>query len=248
MGAAWSAASGRAPAPRGGSRGCRTRASRASSASARRRPRPDAGGAELAAVGLAGSSSSRCGAGSWVRGVDAHLEGLQPVAVPQALEGEAVAGRRGEGVERRQRGRRQACLGAQPGPHHAGHHAAPGSCAGARAVHSVEPTGSAGVSRQRPSAANFQPWKGQRMPSPSWRAKARSAPRCGQSRSSRPKRPATLATRRGTARGPAPAGARPSAGARPCAGRCAGRTRPAARPAASSGASARRRACRGRHG
>ena len=34
--------------------------------------------------------------------VDADLEGLQPVAVPQALEGEGVRAGRGEAVERRE--------------------------------------------------------------------------------------------------------------------------------------------------
>jgi hypothetical protein len=42
--------------------------------------------------------------------------------------------------------------------------------------HSVLPVGSAGVSVQRPAASNFQPWKGQRRPSPSLRPKERSAP------------------------------------------------------------------------
>jgi hypothetical protein len=42
-----------------------------------------------------------------MRRVDAHLEGLQPVAVPQALEGEAVRGRRGR--SNRTRGRAAAC-------------------------------------------------------------------------------------------------------------------------------------------
>ena len=82
---------------------------------------------------------------------------------------------------------------------------APDSCAGARAAQRASPTGSAGVSRQRPSTANFQPWNGQRSPSPSWRPNARSAPRCGQSRSSRPQR---ALARRGTAPGPGPTRAR----------------------------------------
>ena len=54
-----------------------------------------------------------------MRRIDADLEGLQPVAVPQALEGEAVARRRDEGVERRQ-GRRHRALGAEPGEDDAG--------------------------------------------------------------------------------------------------------------------------------
>ena len=38
-----------------------------------------------------------------MRGIDADLERLQPVALPQALEGEAVAGRREKAIECRQR-------------------------------------------------------------------------------------------------------------------------------------------------
>ncbi len=54
-----------------------------------------------------------------VRRVYADLEGLQPVGVPQALEGKAVRGRRGETVKRGE-GRRRAALVAQPGKQHAG--------------------------------------------------------------------------------------------------------------------------------
>src|SRR4029453_19330411 len=49
-----------------------------------------------------------------MRRIDADLERLQPVAAPQALEGEAVARRRDERVERWQ-GRRQRALGPEPG-------------------------------------------------------------------------------------------------------------------------------------
>jgi hypothetical protein len=49
-----------------------------------------------------------------MRRIDADLESLQPVAVPQALEREAVARRRDEGVERGQL-RRHRALRAQPG-------------------------------------------------------------------------------------------------------------------------------------
>ena len=57
-----------------------------------------------------------------VRRVDAHFHGLQPVAVPLPLEGEAVAGRRGVGVEGWQR-RRGRVLGPQIGPDDAALHA-----------------------------------------------------------------------------------------------------------------------------
>ena len=172
-----------------------------------------------------------------MRRVDADLEGLQPVAMPQALEGEAVAGRRDEGSRTpaaraastpRRRARRTARRRAP----------AADSCAGARAGTACEPTGSAGVSRQPPSAANFQPWNGQRRPSSSQRPNARSAPRCGQARSSRPKRPAP--SRNSTRSSPSTRTALTGRAA-PCAGRGAGRTRRAAPPAASSCASARRK-------
>src|SRR4051812_34514713 len=54
-----------------------------------------------------------------MRRVDADLERLQPVAVPEALEGEAVARRRDEAVERRQRRRRRS-LRTEPCEQHAG--------------------------------------------------------------------------------------------------------------------------------
>ncbi len=49
-----------------------------------------------------------------VRRVDAHFKGLQPVAVPQTLEHEAVRSRRDKTVERRE-GRRRLSLRAEPG-------------------------------------------------------------------------------------------------------------------------------------
>ena len=55
-----------------------------------------------------------------MRRVDADLEGLQPVASPQPLEGEAVRGGRGKAVEGRQRGQRQV-FGAEVGEDHARH-------------------------------------------------------------------------------------------------------------------------------
>jgi hypothetical protein len=62
-------------------------------------------GAELATVGLVVGHRSVVQVAVQerrMRRIDADLERLQPVAVPQALEGEAVAGRGDEGVERRQ--------------------------------------------------------------------------------------------------------------------------------------------------
>jgi hypothetical protein len=54
-----------------------------------------------------------------MRRVDAHLEGLQPVAVPHALEGKAVRGRRGKAVERGE-GRGRHVFGPEPAEQHAG--------------------------------------------------------------------------------------------------------------------------------
>ena len=112
-----------------------------------------AGGAKLAAVGLVACERLVLEVAVQerrVRRIDADLERLQPVAVPQALEGEAVARRRDEGVECRQRRRRRA-LGAEPREEHAGALLQRIAALADRAVHSVEPIGSAGVSRQAPS-------------------------------------------------------------------------------------------------
>ena len=54
-----------------------------------------------------------------MRRVDAHLERLQPVAVPQPFEGKAVRGRRGKTVKRRE-GRGRHILRAKPAEQHAG--------------------------------------------------------------------------------------------------------------------------------
>ena len=54
-----------------------------------------------------------------VRRVNAHFQRLQPVAVPQAFEGKAVAGRGFKAVERGE-GRRRAALGAEPSKQGAG--------------------------------------------------------------------------------------------------------------------------------
>ncbi len=150
-----------------------------------------AGAAELAAVAffqrLVEEEAVQKGR---MRRVDAHLEGLQPVAVPQALEGKAVRGRRGKAVEGGE-GRGRHVFGPEPAEQHAGllqqRVAALLDALAQRAA-----GGLAGVSRHRPAASNFQPWKGQRRPSPSLRPKDRSAPRCGQSRSSRPKLPSAF--------------------------------------------------------
>jgi hypothetical protein len=53
-----------------------------------------------------------------MRRVDAHLKRLQPVAVPQALEGKAVRGRRGKAVERGE-GRGRHVLRPKPAKQHA---------------------------------------------------------------------------------------------------------------------------------
>ena len=53
----------------------------------------------------------------WVGGVDAHLKALQPVGMPQAFEGKAVAGRRQKRVDGGQ-GRWRHIGGAHPGKHH----------------------------------------------------------------------------------------------------------------------------------
>ena len=54
-----------------------------------------------------------------MRRVNADFKGLQPVAVPQAFEGKAVAGRRLETIKIREGWRHAAGL-AQPGKQHAG--------------------------------------------------------------------------------------------------------------------------------
>ena len=127
-----------------------------------------------------------------MRRVDAHLERLQPVAVPQALEGKAVRGRRGKAVEARGRAGGDASFGPEPAEQHAGLL----QQRVAALLDALAQRAAGGLGRVCPgsgrAASNFQPWKGQRRPSPSLRPKARSAPRCGQSRSSRPKLPSAL--------------------------------------------------------
>ena len=76
-------------------------------------------GAELAAVGFVQRLVLQIAVQEGrVRRVDADLDGLQPVAMPQALEGEAVARWRGEAIESRQ-GRWCAASITQPRKEHA---------------------------------------------------------------------------------------------------------------------------------
>ena len=100
--------------------------------------------------------------------VDADLQRLQPVARPQALEGEHVRVGCDEAVERREwRGLAgphvspddAAALDARDKP-------AAGPCGG-----TCCPCGSAGCSRQAPATSYSQPWNGQRRPPSSQRAK-----------------------------------------------------------------------------
>jgi hypothetical protein len=100
-----------------------------------------------------------------VRRVHAHFKGLQPVAVPQALEGKAVAGRARQNSPAAA-GRAACCPRAQVGKQHAGGHLHR-VAALAHPLAQGAARGSAGVSRHLAVAANFQPWKGQRMPSAS---------------------------------------------------------------------------------
>ena len=76
------------------------------------------GVAELAAVGfLQALVVEEAVQVRGMRRIDAHLEGLQPVAVPQAFEGEHMAVGRAEAVQRGQR-RRLRAVGPEPAEQH----------------------------------------------------------------------------------------------------------------------------------
>ena len=204
-------------------------------------PAAHAGGAELAAEGLgvgAVAVVEHAVQERRVRGVDADLHRLQPVAVPQALEGETVRGRRGEAVEGRQL-RRRAALGAEVGEDHPGLHAQ----RIAALAHALAQRAARGFGRRLQAAPVDGEFPAVERAADALGFVARELEVGAAVRAVAVEQAPAAPPRRGTAPGPGPAGARPSAAARASRGRARDRIRPAAPPAASSGAAVRRKAC-----